>query len=433
MDELKAKDKRRELWLVIPFLLLIFSFTTPYNPSWPSDVEYKKNIIQVNEAIHRMERGNMGRRLGLVVLGIYGILLLAFTKNRFRLNGALAWLLVFYLAWVVLSLLWSIDKWFTIRRVVTYFILWMAAIATASRYSIKELAHICFYVCGITAIVAFANEIRLHTINPLSESWRFSGLFHAVMMGWNCGMFALSSYYLASVSPPASFRRMFFYAMTLLALCLLLLTKSRMAVASTLIGLFFIWYMISSARSRAGFFLVVVIMLCMGYLVLGDKIFEYGEAATTLGRGESAKESVGTLTGRLPLWKECFRWWVKSPILGYGFNTFISPKHYVEISQNVGWTPSSIHSGYIDALMGLGFIGLSAMLGFLSLALAKALSLARKNLPYVFSAAVLIWLCYNLFLEANLIIRPIFMTFAVLVLLAQLAFLPVEKETEYYS
>ncbi len=430
MDKTQRNGSCKELWLVIPFLLLIFSLTTPYNPNWPSDVEYKKNIIQVNEAISRMERGNMGRRVGLVLLGIYGLVLLSVTRNRFRINSPMGWVLVFYLCWVVLSLLWSIDKLFTIRRAATFLILWAAAIATASRYSIKDIALIAFYVCGITAGLAFANEIRLHTFEPFNESWRFSGLFHTVMMGWNCGMFTLSAYYLASVSS-CNWKKIFFFLMTLAALCLLLLTKSRMAVASTLAALCLFWFMVSSARTRVGAFLLVVMMLCTGYLCLGEKIFEYGEAATTLGRGESARESIGTLTGRLPLWQECFRWAAKRPILGYGFNTFISPKHYVEISQNVGWTPSSIHSGYIDALMGLGFIGLASMVGLFSTALLRAFSLARNSVPYVFTVAVLIWLCYNLFLEANLFIRPTFMTFVVLVLLSHLAVLPADGSKSY--
>ena len=426
MDDIARSGTCRELWFVIPFLLFIFYLATPYNLSWPRDVEYKKNIIQVNEAISRMERGNIGRRAGLVILAAFGVFLLARTRNRFRINGFLGLLLIVYVLWSVLSLLWSIDQMFTLRRLVTFLILWFAAIAMAARYSIKELAIIGFWVCGITALLGFANEIRLHTLDPFNESWRYSGVFHTVTMGWNCGLWALCSFYLATISSSRG-AKAFFYGAMMVALVLLLLTKSRMAVASTFICLSLFWFMVSSVRTIFATIMLALVVLCSSYLVLGDKVIEYGEAATTLGRGESARESVGTLTGRLPLWKECFRWAVKRPILGYGFNTFISPKHYVEITKNVGWTPSSIHSGYIDALMGLGFVGLSVVLGVLAAALFRAFTLAKNNVSYTLVFCCLIWLCYNIFLEANLLIRPTFMTFVMLMFLAHLAFLPAER------
>ncbi len=427
MNKFENSGSGRKIWIIIPFFLVIFSFTTPYDFSWPSDVKHKKNFIQVNEAIYRMERGNLGRRIGLVVLAFYAAGLLAVTRNRFRINGAAGWLLIIYFAWVLMSLLWSIDKMFTLRRVTVFAILWFAAIATAAHYSIKDLARIAFWITGVTAAAGFVNEIRLHTLDPFYELWRFSGVFHTVMMGWNCGLLTLSAAYLAYSSKDAK-KRYWYFAALLFGLVLLVLTKSRMALASTIVGLFFFGTWVSTARARVAAVLLMLIAISISYLAMGDGISSLGDLALTLGRGETAKESIGTLTGRLPLWNECFRWAAKRPILGYGFNTFISPKHYVEISQNVGWIPSSIHSGYLDALMGLGVIGLFGMLAFLSAALIRVLTLARENSTYVFVASVLIWFSYNIFLEANLYLLPTFMTFVVLTFLARLAFLPAAEQ-----
>ncbi|RUM91478.1 MAG: hypothetical protein DSZ23_01535, partial [Thermodesulfatator sp.] len=326
MYDPENKNTSIELWLTIPFLLLVFSLATPFNPSWPEEVKYKKNIIQISEAVHRMERGNMGRRAGLVLLSMYGFFLLSRVPNRFQVNGLLGWLVVTYLAWSLLSLTWSIDVLFTLRRLAIFFILWFAAIATAARYRVRELAVLVLFICGITAVAGFANEIRLHTFDPLSEAWRFSGLFHTVSMGWNCGLLALSSLYLSTISADNKLKK-FYYLILIFALVLLVLTKSRMALASTLIALCFFWFMVSSIRAVVGWVIVGLIGLSGCYLFLGEKIIEYGEAVTTLGRGETAKETVGSLTGRLPLWNECFRWALQRPLLGYGFNTFISPTH----------------------------------------------------------------------------------------------------------
>jgi O-antigen ligase len=245
-------------------------------------------------------------------------------------------------------------------------------------------------------------------------------------MGWNCGLLALAAFYLASISKNRR-SRWLLHLILAAAILLLILTKSRMALISTVAALLFFWMMASSRHNKAGIILGFISISCMAYLFLGDHIFQYLEAATTLGRGEYAKESIGTLTGRLPLWQECFRWSAMKPFLGYGFNTFISPVHYASIALNVGWTPSSIHSGYIDAVMGLGYTGFVMLVSILCMALIKAIMLAKRFLSYSFVAATLIWLCYNLFLEANLITRPTFMTFIILTILVHLAFLPEEK------
>ena len=419
-------NRYRELLLLIPFLLLIFALTTPFDFSWPQEVKNRENIIDVTEAVSRMEHGNMGRRAGLMLLGVYGIALLGTTRNRFRVNSPEGVLAITYMAWVLLSLTWSIDTMFTLRRVVTLYLLWLAALATAARYSIREIAILAAGVCGITAVLAFGNELRLHTIEPSNPLWRFSGLFHTVAMGWNCGLLAISSAYLASVTKSPGVRRFLYFTLTG-AICLLLLTKSRMALAATLGALFFFWMMASSRKNKAGIILGLISLACLCYLLIGDQIVHYLDSATTLGRGQEAKESVGNLTGRLPLWKECFKWAAMSPLVGYGFNTFISPKHYATIALHVGWNPSSIHSGYIDAILGLGYIGFLLLTSFLITTSFRAVMLARRYLSYNFMAAVLIWLCYNLFLEANLITRPTFMTFIALTVLAHFAFMPEEE------
>jgi O-antigen ligase len=315
-------------------MLFFFGLSTPFNFSWPQEVKYRKNIIDVTEAVSRMEKGNTNRRVGLVLLGIYGVVTLARTGNRFCINGALGWLTTAYMAWILLSLTWSIDTMFTLRRITTLYLLSIGAAATALRYSIREIAVLTLYVCGITAVIALCNEIRLDTLDPPSAFWRFSGIFHTVAMGWNCGLMALAALYLASVSKTRR-SRWLLHITLIAAILLLILTKSRMALISTVAALFFFWMMASSRQNKAGIILGFISLSCIAYLFMGDHIFQYLETATTLGRGEYTKESIGTLTGRLPLWQECFRWSAMKPFLGYGFNTFISPIHYASTALNV--------------------------------------------------------------------------------------------------
>ncbi len=434
LDELTGFSKRsgptciryKEIFLLIPVMLLLFSLSTPFDFSWAKEVKNRENIIGVTEAVSRMEQGNNIRRFGLMLLGCYGIIILSKTKNSIRINSPEGAIVITYLGWSLLSLIWSIDPMFTLRRVVTLDLLWLAAIATAARYSLREIAILTVGVCGITAVLAFANELRLHTIDVANPLWRFSGIFHTVAMGWNCGLLAIASAYLMSSTPSAKVRR-FLAGVILMAFVFLLLTKSRMALASTIAALMFFWMTTSSRENKSGVILAIICVGCLCYLMLGDQLLSYLGTATTLGRGQEARESVGNLTGRLPLWKECFRWASMQPILGYGFNTFISPKHYATIALHVGWNPSSIHSGYIDAILGIGYPGFLMLISFLGITMFRAIMLARHFISYSFTAAVMIWLCYNLFLEANLITRPTFMTFIALTIIAHFAFMPRER------
>ncbi len=425
-ESVTAKTRYKEILLLIPFMVLVFALTTPFNFSWSKEVKNRENVFGVNEAVARMQHGNMGRRAGLLILGIYGVVALGKTRHRLRINTPEGILAITYMGWVLASLTWSIDTMFTLRRVTTFYILGFAALATAQRYSIREIALLAVGVCGITALLALGNELRLNTMEPSSPTWRFSGIFHTVAMGWNCGLLAISAAYLASVTKTRR-AKWFMYGTLVGAIVLLLLTKGRMPLASMLMGLFFFWMMASSRKNKAAIVLGIISLSCLLYLLIGNQVINYLDSAGTLGRGEEVWKTVSTLTGRIPLWEECFKWADKRPLLGYGFNTFISPTYYAQIAQNVGWNPGSTHSAYVDTILGVGYIGFFMLASLLIVTTLRAVMLARRFLSYNFLAAVLIWLCYNIFLESNLISRPFFMTFFVLTVLAHFAFLPEEQ------
>ena len=431
MERVLEMENRQEMttgrWKLIlvayVLLLIVFGMSTPFDFSWPHVVELKEVNISTSESVSRMEQGNMKRRLALVAVALFAVYSLARTENRFRFNLPSGLLLLFYLGWVQLSLSWSVDVPFTLRRLVTVDILWLLAVVFAARYSLRELAIISVLVAGTSLALGVANELRWGTINPLSEHWRFSGIYHTVSMGWNCGILALSAMFLVTDEEHGG-RRFLLWLILVVAIVFLLLTKSRMAVASTLFCMGIYWYRIVPGPNRFFLVLVPVIVLCLAYLILGDLLLSYGVDASTLGRGEDARESMRNLTGRLPLWIECFKWITERPIRGFGFNSFISPKNLHNIARNVGWTPNSLHSGYIDAMMGLGYVGAMALISFLLAALVRAYRLSVQLPEYIFVVSVLVWLCLNLLIGSIPITRPEFITFFCMALLARVALMP---------
>jgi len=418
-----GQERWKLIWPAFFWLFVVFALTTPFDFSWPDLVLNGMPAASIHDAIVNIHRGNMARRLGMVMLAGFAVFLLSRTRNRFRLNFPVGWFLVLYLAWSLLSLTWSIDTLFTLRRVVTAFILWLAAYAVAIRYSLREQAWLTVLVAGATLVLGVGNELRLHTLEPVNELWRFSGLFHAVAMGWNCSVLVLAAGFLAT-DEKHGIRRTFLWFVILFAFVFLILTKTRLAVASTIVCMALYGFLTFSGIKKTLLILVPIIVLCLAYLSLGNRLLYYTGQAGTLGRGEAARESVSTLTGRTLLWEECFRWALKRPLIGYGFNTFISPKHMETVYRNVGWMPNSVHSGYLDALMGLGVVGATVLIFFLLAALARAYLLSLWYGEYIFIMVSLLWLYCNLALAVAPITRPFFTTFFFLMLLARLAFLP---------
>lgn len=409
--------------LTFVVLLIVFGLSTPFNFEWPKAVKFKEWSSSTSAFVARIEHGNLGRQVGLLMLAVFSMFSLSRVENRYRVNLPTGWFFLFYLGWIMLSLSWSFDLFFTLRRVIIIYILWVSAVIFAGRYTLRELAFLAVLVTGSTLVIGFGNELRWHAFEPTNIWWRFSGLFHTVSMSWNCGILALASMFLVT-DEKSSLRRAVLWFVFAAAIIFLLLTKSRMAFASTLFTMGLYWYRVVSGPNKLFLILGLIIALCLSYLALSNRWLYYVGEASTLGRGEAAKEQVGDLTGRLPLWKYCFRRSEERPILGWGFNTFISPKNMFEVARNVGWTPGSTHSGYVDAIMGLGYVGAAALIFFLLAALARAYDLSRRYPEYIFVVSVLIWLYYNLLLEATLITRPSFMSFFCMTLLARLALLP---------
>ena len=427
----KFIERRRGIsktWIAyVLFMLLVFALTTPFMFHWPLEEQQGEQVRGgISTGLENVQQGNMQRRAAMFVLVGVSMVLLSRTPNRFQVNGLLGWTLIFYLGWILLSLTWSVDPTYTLRRVSVVYMMWFFAIIAAANSSLRELALLAVFVTGMSMAIGIGNELWLQTFDLFNQNWRFSGVFHSVTMGWNCSILALSTTYLLTHERRKKFRNIL-WCILLTAILFLLLTKTRTAVGAAIIALGFYGFKIVPTKKAGLIIIGVIIAISATYVTIGNKLLYYGGEATTLGRGESAKASVETLTGRMPLWKYSLKYAAKRPIQGYGFSSFINTKSILDINREVGWAASTLHSGYLNELMGTGFVGMSALVAMLVLALTRALWLSKEQPAFLFFAAVLIWLMINLFLEAALITGMSFMTFFCLTILVRLGLLPGEE------
>jgi exopolysaccharide production protein ExoQ len=198
-----------------------------------------------------------------------------------------------------------------------------------------------------------------------------------------------------------------------------------MPVFSTIIASTVFVVLILSPNSRRALIGFVLLMFALvgWFAVLSP--YDLGGVAikmAALGRGHEAQSSLTTFTGRLNVWNEALKYAKEHPLFGYGYNSFLDSRTLPVMSNAAGWVPISLHSGYVETLLGVGSVGTVLLIVTLFSALKRSISLSRRGPAYAFGAAVVTWLIFNLFMESSLMMEPMFPTFVCFVVIAQLAF-----------
>jgi exopolysaccharide production protein ExoQ len=404
-------------WGLSLLLLAIFAFTSPFDPSYSWDPQ----ALTIDEAMRTVEKGSVQRPIALCFLGLFALVsLLSRRRGRLHINGPLGWLVLFFLSLAIASPAWAEDPSLTVRRVGVLVLLSLGAVAVTARLSQIRTAALAVCVCSFTLIISLAAEIASGTFNPLDGTWRFSGVLYSICQGYNCGLLAIASLALAAVRPRG---RNQLIVLALVGLLFLVLTRSRMPLASTILASAVCGSLVSRKVPKLAF-VSAYLLVCASLLwvFLGGDLSRAAKSVATLGRGEEAASTLNTFTGRVEIWDEVFGYVKERPILGYGYDAFFNRRNLPAVSEATGWVPTSAHSGYIEALLGLGCLGAATFVLVLLLASRKSLSLARDGPSTAFAAPVMIWLCCNLFLDSSIITYPNFPTFICMVILASLSF-----------
>jgi O-antigen ligase len=397
-------------WAVFIFLLAVFAFS-----SWdftPSHNGY--DAANADELSETAQTGSIGRQVALTCLGLYALYTARSPRSRkIHSNGLIGVALLAYIAWACASLIWTVDVDLTGKAAARLLLMFFGAVAIARKLTIQQIAKITLGISLVTLLVGVCDELTLGTFDPGSPEWRLSGMMHPVSQGWNCGLLCLSALYLSKV-PPLSHRHIYRIAMAI-GLVSLALTKSRMALASTIVCMAIVYIRDLNPLQRVASVTASGVVACIAALAMADNAKHY----VAFGRESATETSFGTLTGRIPLWEECLRYASKRPLCGYGYNSFLSPSNLLNMSGASGWM-SSPHSGYVGALFELGAIGLLLLIATLLLATGLSLSTVSRDREQLFVGCILVWITLNLILESFLITSSFFATFLTFTLLARL-------------
>jgi len=410
-------------WKTFLFLLAVFVCAAPLIKfsvfNWEVSVDDPTGVGAV------MDRDNWMRIGALLSLGAFALFNLSrHNPDHIKINGLLGWLILFYLTWAALSIIWSVDPRYTTKRVGIFLLLSLAALYIAYRFSLQEIIALAFFICAAAILLGLIHALLIHNFHPFLGAWRFGGNMHPNVQGWHIGILLLSALAFANIDKQ---NRAVYIGITFIALIFIILTRSRGAFISCFVGAaVYLGLSLQKGQQRLLVFFSIIIAGCLVYFFFGNELLGVSDKIITLGRvGEI--ESTNTLTGRIPLWKDLMSLVNQRPLVGFGYDSFLTGENLVWVSKTMGWATNSPHSGYIGTLGGLGYIGAVPLVLILFLSLTMSIRLVERNSNFAFVAAVLVWLIINLYLEDKILTRPFIPILIWMSMVARLGFIRKES------
>ena len=421
-------------WIVYPVLIVIFALMGPYSlhPA-AAEAGAGRGVAAASAATAEgVQSGSAVRRMALLALAAVAALSLSRARRSrsyalhevragepvtgtTRRRGILPFLLIIYVALAGGSLLWAADPGITGRRAVVFLIIAFAAFCFAQAWTLRDLLYFSLFANATSLILGLGGAIARGQFHPFDPGYRFSGFANPNLHGIEAACLIIA----CAGALRLGGRRGPLYALLLYATAILLLSRSRTAVAALVLAAGFCGAL-AIRRSRLVAVALVVAGIAFAAVVFAPDILTGAHHAILLGRSAAAEDPT-TLSGRTLLWNDLLDYAGDHPWLGYGFDSFWTPDHIAEISVKRGWVITQAHSGYLEALLATGITGLTILIATLFSGLRAAIRRFRTTHATVvlFAVAMFVWYMVNMLLEA--LPESHFSTFVVMVLLAHFA------------
>ncbi len=317
----------------------------------------------------------------LAMIGIGGYCLLT-RRNVVSFHvGPTALLMAACLFLIVCSFFWSTDRGQTTREIIRISAYFFIAASLTLRLRPRE---ICFVLATMglgSVICALSVEILTGNFRPWISDFRLKGSIHSNVLASHAMVTALVCFAFWRSS-----RRPWILQTVLLAMLgVILLTKTRGALATSFVGMGTIFFAGKSLRS--GLLALSLLMTAWSlaallYVVAGSEAQNRVQGALLMGRSEGAT----TLTGRVPLWKELWRQSRDHRWIGYGYGAFWTTDQMQKLERKLQWYPGHSHSAYMQTMLDVGLIGLMLFLALALACLGRARNLIRaaKDPAYYF-------------------------------------------------
>src|SRR5579859_8185029 len=413
-----------------PWILFLFvSFSLLVIFHWPFSLHTHVEDYNVSDDVAIAGLNGSGvRQVMLIALCVVAIVSLVRRRSdpRLRIDGAIGWLLLGFLAWALMSTMWAQDLSLTIKRLTSFVIICVFATALARRLTLREIVLWTFFTASLFFVIAISTELLNEMFRPGAFGYRFSGIQHPNGEAVECALLAFSGFVAGRTEMRGN---SLFFCGAFIGTVFLILTASRTTLAGAVLAFTVYLIMVAQPRTRARMipFAGIIASLALLFVVAGT--FQGLEQKLFLARDEGA--GVESFAGRSSVWADLIPYMKDRPLQGYGYGGFWTPTIRSVIDDKEGWEVPDAHSTYIDYILTLGAVGIILYVLSLAAGLLRAFSSFRRTQDphFAFLAGILIFCLIDGFLESAAgEISPILCL--TIIALIHLAFVPLQQTTE---
>lgn len=298
--------------------------------------------------------------IGFLSLGAIGGLCCLFrTPVTRNFDSVLAVLLFAYIGWIIATGLWTSNFDLSKRKIVISVLVNLCVFGLSRHLTLNDTIAVVIGVTLTYVVVGFVVEVAIGTFQPLSRIYRFAGTVHPNEQSMYAALLVLSSWCYRPKTRWLFWGRIGLIAIGMVAIYL---TKSRTTLGALLLGIIISEVMRAKPQHRMMYGIGTFVLLSVGGLVT-TAIGAWGSVGQAAAMGRT--QHVTSLTGRVPLWNELWRFVERKPLFGHGYGAFWDSNMVREMSETFFWEIMNSHSIYLDAILGLGFVGLAIYLSML--------------------------------------------------------------------
>lgn len=332
-----------------------------------------EEIIRDPLVIERVIRGG----LAILALLIAGPVLVHRLRNRPSSNRYLALTaLTVYLSIAALTVIYSVAPLVTAAKAFELGAALAAvaagALASDGRHRLRNMVTLVISLEGVllgaTVIGFFAFPQYFWVVNIFQPGFIYAEIMGSPVSSSNALSATgalLSVYAIARLLEVGSIKqRAFWSAITGLGVTAIALASGRQGVLMFAVGtLVLLWFV------RRTLFLMLIGPVSAGLLWVN-----WDSAFRVFARGQP--QLLGNLTGRLTWWQATIEAWLEHPWTGYGYG---AGGRFVALANIGRGQTSNVHNGYLEALVGVGVMGLVPLLIALGLVISWSINALHEK------------------------------------------------------
>jgi exopolysaccharide production protein ExoQ len=392
----------------LPALVVALVFLISEHNTFYATPGFANRTVETNLA-EEVGGTDVFRQIGYLTLGAMGAALLIQRRERpAAVSRLLLGLAAMACAWVLLSTLWADNIALSLKRALVPLLAFLCALGVAKHWRPRQ---VCLFTAVATGAYMAAGVLAEAAYGTFLSGfdYRFSGTLHPNNQALVCASFCLAtiSLYSAYTVESDKLRRRLWLAAFAVGLLMLVLTGSRTGTAAFLVAAMMYWYLGASRRSKAWSIGALVMLGAVCSVVVLEYSAGTGHALLEVARmgREQESEDMASLTGRIPIWTEVLGDVSQSPLIGYGYGAFWTPRRVQQYSYIHDWEFDHAHSAYFETLLNVGIVGLTIGLAAILLARRSAVRAyyASGDSGYRFFAALLTMALVHGLLDSNFV------------------------------